>query len=259
MATQLGHVCGKRRLAGPEPSLGHDSLLGPARGSAPNPSCRGARGNPATGGPGGRARARGTELPWLGRRPWAHFLSSQPPITKNGRGRKQGARQRPQGEKREPWSLHLGEASWQAGERERRSRANSAAARRWVRQPAVSPRPIRRARPRVPGTHPSPSRPRPLPAGPRSTHARSSSRLRGSSRIGSQPRGRRRRRGRGERAARPPPPGPSPPPLRSCPAGPEPCLAGGPSPSGRGSSSPRPQRPQRRHRNCRFLLVPSPS
>lgn len=59
------------------------------------------------------------------------------------------------------------------------------------------------------------------------------SRLRGSRRIGSRPRGRRRRRrrGRGQRAARRPPPGPSPPPLRSGPAGPERCLAGRPSPS----------------------------
>lgn len=131
---------------------------------------------------------------------------------------------------------------------------------RWGRQARVAPAQDGGRAREPPAPTRSPSPPRPLPASPRSTHARSSSRLRGSSRIGSQPRGRRRRRrrrGRGERAARPPPPGPSPPPLRSCPAGPEPCLAGGPSPSpsGRGGSSPRPQRPQRRHRNCRFLLL----
>lgn len=102
--------------------------------------------------------------------------------------------------------------------------------RRWERQPAVSPRPIPRVRPRVPGTHQSPSRPRPLPASLRSTHARSSSRLRGSSRIGSLPRGQRWRRGRGKQAAGPPPPGPSPPPLRSCPAGPSPALQAAPAP-----------------------------
>lgn len=87
-----------------------------------------------------------------------------------------------------------------------------------------------RVRGEGPGARP-PARPEPaLPA----IYSRSGfSRLRGSRRIGSRPRGRRRRRrrGRGQRAARRPPPGPSPPPLRSGPAGPERCLAGRPSPS----------------------------
>lgn len=100
-------------------------------------------------------------------------------------------------------------------------------------RPATAPRRRTGRRPATTRRAGSPPGARPEPALPAIYSRSGSSRLRGSRRIGSRPRGRRRRRrrGRGQRAARRPPPGPSPPPLRSGPAGPERCLAGRPSPS----------------------------